>query len=98
MILYAGEIIEVGSVYGVLKNYKHPYTKALMESTPALGMRGRRIEAIKGKPPDLAFLPVGCKFAPRCHEAMEECVRADIDFFEVGTEGDSHLVRCILYK
>ena len=98
VILYAGEIIEVGSVYSVLKHFKHPYTKALMGATPVPGMRDKRIEAIQGKPPDLAFLEPGCKFAPRCSQAMKECVGTDIDHFEVGTEGNSHLVRCILYK
>lgn len=98
MVLYAGEIIEMGSVYNVLKNPKHPYTRALIASTPASGMRNKKIEAIEGKPPDLVSLPVGCKFASRCKEAMPECTKRDIDFFEFGKKDNSHLVRCLLYK
>lgn len=96
-VLYAGEIIEIGSVYNVLKNPAHPYTRGLIASTPSLGMRERRIEAIEGKQPDLAFLPPGCKFAPRCKKSWAECLSADIDLFEVGDEQNSHLVRCLQY-
>lgn len=98
MIMYAGEIIEVGSVYAVLKNCRHPYTRALIDSTPSAGMRGKKIEAIPGKTPDLAALPSGCKFAPRCKNVRGECSEGNIGFYEVGSEADSHLVRCLLFK
>jgi oligopeptide/dipeptide ABC transporter ATP-binding protein len=96
-VLYAGEIIEIGSVFNVLKNPRHPYTQRLIESYPTAGMRGRKIEPIEGKQPDLAFLPSGCLFAPRCKRAMPECAGADVSLLETGTVEESHQVRCLLY-
>jgi len=97
-VLYAGEIIEIGSVFDVLKSPKHPYTRGLIDSYPTPGMRQKRIHPIEGKQPDLAFLPLGCRFAPRCKLVMPDCLAADIEFFETGTEEKGHGVRCLLYK
>ena len=97
-VLYAGEIIEIGSVFNVLKTPKHPYTKGLLDSYPLPGMRRKRIEPIEGKQPDLASLPPGCSFAPRCKQVMAECREGEIDFFETGTADEAHGVRCLLYK
>jgi oligopeptide transport system ATP-binding protein len=97
-VLYAGEIIEIGSVFDVLKSPRHPYTRGLIDSYPTPGMRQKRIDPIEGKPPDLAFLPLGCRFAPRCKWVMPDCRAADIEFFETGTEEKNHGVRCILYQ
>ncbi len=97
-VLYAGEIIELGSVFEVLKNPRHPYTCGLIESYPTPGARHRRIEPIEGKQPDLALLPRGCRFAPRCKKGMPECREGDIEIFETGTGEESHPVRCILYE
>ena len=96
-ILYAGEIIEIGSVFDVLTKPKHPYTRELINSTPALGMRHKLIETIPGKQPDLAFLPKGCKFAARCKVAKAICSAEDIGLIEVGNDGQSQQVRCINY-
>jgi oligopeptide/dipeptide ABC transporter ATP-binding protein len=52
---------------------RHPYTRALLESIPRLGARATRLTAIEGQPPDLAHLPAGCAFAPRCPSVMERC-------------------------
>ncbi|MBW2094521.1 MAG: ABC transporter ATP-binding protein [Deltaproteobacteria bacterium] len=97
-VLYAGEIIEIGSVFDVLKSPAHPYTAGLIASTPSLGMLEKKIEAIEGKQPDLAFLPPGCKFAPRCKNAAPRCLEKEVQLFEVGREGKSHLVRCLDYE
>jgi oligopeptide/dipeptide ABC transporter ATP-binding protein len=94
-VLYAGEIIEIGSAYNVLKAPLHPYTKALIAATPALGMRGKKIETMEGKQPDPAFLPRGCKFAARCPKRVSGCEPRAIELVERGTEEDSHLVRCM---
>lgn len=96
-ILYAGEIIEIGTVFDVLMKPKHPYTRELINSTPALGMRHKVIETIPGKQPDLARLPKGCKFAARCKVAKESCSAEDIKLIEVGNDGQSQQVRCINY-
>jgi oligopeptide/dipeptide ABC transporter ATP-binding protein len=97
-VLYAGEIVEIGSVFSVLKTPKHPYTKGLLDSYPVPGMRRKRIDPIEGKQPDLAFLPPGCSFAPRCKWVMAECREGEIDFFEIGNAEKAHGVRCLLYK
>jgi oligopeptide transport system ATP-binding protein len=97
-VLYAGKIIEIGSVFDVLKTPKHPYTRGLLDSYPIPGMRRKRIEPIEGKQPDLASLPPGCPFAPRCKRVMAECREGEIDFLETGTADKAHGVRCLLYK
>ena len=51
----------------------HPYTRALLESIPRMSDSRRRLTAIEGQPPDLAALPAGCAFHPRCPEAMDRC-------------------------
>jgi oligopeptide/dipeptide ABC transporter ATP-binding protein len=94
-VLYAGEIVEFGSAYHVLKDPLHPYTRALIAATPALGMRDKRIEAPEGKLTNLAYLPPGCKFASRCARKVAECEGTAIDLVERGTDRESHLVRCI---
>jgi oligopeptide/dipeptide ABC transporter ATP-binding protein len=96
-ILYAGEILEMGSVYDVLIRPKHPYTQELINATPALGMRNKQIETIPGKQPDLAFLPRGCKFSARCKVVQRQCSDKDIELIETCDLKQSHKVRCINY-
>lgn len=96
-ILYAGEIIELGSVFNVLLKPKHPYTRELINSTPTLGMHNKLIEPIPGKQPNMASLPDGCKFADRCKMAKESCSEKDIELVETGDADQRHSVRCINY-
>ncbi len=73
-VMYAGRFVETAPASRLYRNPKHPYTKALMKAVPSL--RGRRTDAfpvIKGHPPDLANLPAGCAFHPRCPEVMDAC-------------------------
>jgi peptide/nickel transport system ATP-binding protein len=72
-VMYAGRLIETGSVFDLMREPLHPYTRGLMGSTVHAGMRGTRLTAIPGAPPDLARLPPGCAFAPRCAVAMAPC-------------------------
>ena len=72
-VMYAGRIVEMGPVRQIFKAPAHPYTRALLESIPRLGARRDRLTAIDGQPPDLARLPGGCAFAPRCPQVMERC-------------------------
>jgi peptide/nickel transport system ATP-binding protein len=92
-VMYAGRIVEIGAVRDVIRNPRHPYTIGLM-STRAPGGRlsGKRLPAIPGSPPDLANLPPGCAFAPRCALAVEACKAAAPDAFDVGA---GHHVRCL---
>jgi len=72
-IMYAGRIVESGSVYRVYSEPAHPYTRGLMEALPRLGVRKHRLCQIEGEPPDLCGLPTGCHFHPRCTRAMDIC-------------------------
>jgi oligopeptide/dipeptide ABC transporter ATP-binding protein len=89
-VMYAGRIVEAGSVRDLFNSPKHPYTKALLGSMPKLGSK-EKLFAIPGQPPDLATLPPGCAFHPRCPEALPHC--ADAAPHEVRIAG-SWTARC----
>jgi oligopeptide/dipeptide ABC transporter ATP-binding protein len=75
-IMYAGRIVESGTVERVYNEPVHPYTHGLMEALPKLGVRRKRLFQIEGEPPSLSRLPEGCHFHPRCAHAMDVCRRA----------------------
>ncbi|MCR9071328.1 MAG: ABC transporter ATP-binding protein [Alphaproteobacteria bacterium] len=91
-VMYAGRIVETGTVQEVLGNPKHPYTQGMLSSTVHGNMRGKDIEAIPGSPPDLRAMPPGCSFAPRCKYAEPACTAALPP--EVVFE-DGRMARCI---
>lgn len=91
-VMYAGHIVEQGPAEKVLVRPGHPYTQGLLESTVHGSMRGRRIEAIPGAPPDLSNLPPGCAFAPRCRHAQARCVSGEPPIINLD---DNHSVRCL---
>jgi peptide/nickel transport system ATP-binding protein len=72
-IMYAGRIVESGSVERVFTAPEHPYTRALLDSIPKLGEHRERLYQIEGQPPDLADLPPGCPFYDRCPKRSEIC-------------------------
>ena len=72
-VLYAGRVVEIGASADVLYHPKHPYTKGLLASLPAVRERKRRLAPIPGRFPDLASPPAGCIFHPRCHFAAARC-------------------------
>jgi oligopeptide/dipeptide ABC transporter ATP-binding protein len=72
-VMYAGRLVESGSVRQIFNAPAHPYTKALIESIPRLGDATARLTAIDGQPPDPSALPSGCAFHPRCLKAMAQC-------------------------
>ncbi|MGA0614404.1 ABC transporter ATP-binding protein [Paracoccus sp. KR1-242] len=74
-VMYAGRLIEIGSVETVLRNPSHPYTKGLMASIPALGARVAHLHQIDGAMPRLNAIPPGCAFNPRCITAGPRCRR-----------------------
>ena len=71
-VMYAGRIVEQGDVKEIFRNPQHPYTRALLGSIPKIGSK-EPLYAIPGQPPNLASLPGGCYFHPRCAEAMDRC-------------------------
>jgi peptide/nickel transport system ATP-binding protein len=72
-VMYAARIVETGTAVQILKAPRHPYTAGLLSSTVHGAEPGSRIGAIPGMPPDLAHLPPGCAFAPRCARRVAEC-------------------------
>jgi oligopeptide transport system ATP-binding protein len=73
-VMYAGRIVESASAMDLYAEPRHPYTQGLMSSIPSLdGVAGAELTTIDGQPPDLANLPVGCAFAPRCKYARQAC-------------------------
>lgn len=94
-IIYAGQIIELGTLQDIFKQPKHPYTQGLLDSIPSLTKEVKRLSPIKGLMPDPTDLPPGCKFAPRCQYATDECRVAVPAVVELNAH---HQVRCILVK
>jgi peptide/nickel transport system ATP-binding protein len=88
-VMYAGEIVEIGPVDAVLSSPAHPYTRGLLESLPARGMR-----PIPGSAPSLITPPPGCRFSPRCSCAVGRC---DIEHPGLVRIGSGHCARCMLY-
>jgi len=72
-VMYAGRILETADTKTIFQNPKHPYTRALQRSIPALQPKGGELYTIKGLPPDLSKPIAGCPFAPRCDYAAEKC-------------------------
>lgn len=76
LIMYAGQIMESGTVDEIFSNPQHPYTKALLQAVPRLGMsRSKPLQPIHGSPPNLRQPPRGCPFAARCPYAMQVCTK-----------------------
>ena len=92
-VMYAGRIVEQGTVRDIFRHPQHPYTRGLLASIPG-GAAGSRLKAIDGTVPNLAALPPGCSFAPRCGDRMAVCDTAVPDVTPVGGE---HTVRCFLH-
>jgi peptide/nickel transport system ATP-binding protein len=73
-VMYGGRVVEMGSCAALIRNPAHPYTRGLLASRAGhAAQKGGRLVAIPGAPPDLANLPPGCAFAPRCSDATERC-------------------------
>jgi oligopeptide/dipeptide ABC transporter ATP-binding protein len=76
VVMYAGEVVESGATGDVFLYPRHPYTRKLLECDPArIERASRNLPVIAGTLPDLANLPVGCIFRPRCDEAIDVCTR-----------------------
>jgi peptide/nickel transport system ATP-binding protein len=91
-VMYAGRIVESGTLRQVVKSPSHPYTRGLLSSTLHGARRGQRLEAIPGAPPRLDQPLVGCGFAPRCSQFSSQCSTGEIHIFDLG---EKHCVRCV---
>ena len=94
VVMYAGDIVEVGPVKKVLKTPAHPYTQGLLGSFPSLKGETRALRAIPGSIPDLSQQYSECIFAPRCPHAAEACRRARPEVVRVGEGWSSRCVLC----
>ncbi len=84
VVMYAGNVVEQGTVREVLKEPQHPYTEALLSSMPGtVAGSGKRLSPIEGVVPSLFDMPEGCRFAPRCAHVHERCTEAQPELFEV---------------
>lgn len=90
-VMYAGRIVEYGTVRDIFKNPLHPYTWGLLQAIPRLDTTRDRLLTIEGSVPDMVSLPTGCKFAPRCMFVTPECEKSEPNLDEI-TPG--HLARC----
>ena len=90
-IMYAGQIVEYGSLRNIFKQTAHPYTRGLFGSLPSLDKKTHRLQPIAGLMPDPANLPEGCKFHPRCPDCAGICQEQEPPVTDLG---GGHLVRC----
>ena len=91
-VIYAGSVVETSKVIPLFKEPQHPYTWALLKTLPRLDDVDRRLEPLRGVPPDMVNLPEECPFLPRCHKALSRCrVEHRPPLEEVASE---HMVAC----
>ncbi len=94
-VMYAGQIVELAPARELLQRPLHPYTKALMASVPKLHGEAQRLTAIPGNVPRIGNFPSGCRFAPRCPSAKDECKQSAPGLIEVEPR---RWVRCPFWK
>jgi oligopeptide/dipeptide ABC transporter ATP-binding protein len=94
VVMYAGQVVETGSVGEIFRRPRMPYTAGLIASIPRLGSagRGQRLRTIPGNVPSITERPTGCRFATRCTHAVSACSEAGPELDPVG---EAHAVRCI---
>lgn len=91
VVMYAGQVVEQGSVIDIFREARHPYTIGLKESIPRLAEAGERLRVIPGKVPDPLEFPSGCRFSDRCRFAEYRCDNERVELRELGGR---HNVRC----
>jgi peptide/nickel transport system ATP-binding protein len=98
VVMYAGRIVEEGPAEALLRDPKHPYTRALADAFPTIGDPASRFapSGLPGDPPDPAALPAGCPFHPRCPIAVEMCATTDVTLRGVGEVGGGRQAACLL--
>ena len=95
-VMYAGQIVESGTVRNVLRHPRHPYTRSLLDSVPRVDRRGGKLPTIAGIVPDLRHIPGGCRFHPRCSFAQPG--NCDVTAPAAETTLDGGTVRCLRWR
>jgi len=94
-VMYAGQVVEQGTVDQIFHEPKHPYLQKLLQSLPRLDVERNRLDSIRGIVPSITHMPaVGCRFAGRCPSATDACRQVSPQLADVG---GNHDVRCLLY-
>jgi peptide/nickel transport system ATP-binding protein len=91
MVMYAGQVSELGATKKIFDRPLHPYTMGLLEAFPSIHGPRVPLKGIPGNPPDLASPPPGCRFRPRCPFAVQKCAAVAPDLYPI----DGALVRCV---
>jgi peptide/nickel transport system ATP-binding protein len=94
LVMYAGQVAELGNTRRLFDEPLHPYTIGLMDAFPSIKGPKVKLTGIPGSPPDLARPPAGCQFAPRCPQVMDRCKTTEVPLYSVQGE----LVRCLLHE
>lgn len=94
-VIYAGEVVEYGTLSEIYHDPTHPYTQGLFGALPDISVETERLHSIQGMPPDPSHLPEGCKFAPRCPYATDACRSGEVELMKIG---GTHTCRCLRAK
>jgi oligopeptide/dipeptide ABC transporter ATP-binding protein len=95
-VMYAGRFAEIGSIYDVFEDPMHPYTQGLLRSVPSIRLDDQEeLYKMPGEPPNLTQPPSGCRFHPRCPQAIPICARIQPELLETK---QGHLVNCWLFQ
>ena len=94
-VMYAGQIVETGTVDAVFREPHHPYTLGLLRAVPDFDLVRGELASIPGSPPDLVEPPSGCRFHPRCGFVRQDCTVAPIPLIQVGNGREA---RCLYHE
>jgi len=94
-VMYAGKLVEVAPAQELFDGPLHPYTQALLASVPNIRLEDEELHTMQGSPPDLIHPPAGCRFHPRCPQAMERCRHEEPPYREVRQD---RWTACWLYE
>jgi peptide/nickel transport system ATP-binding protein len=94
MVMYAGQVVELGDTRAVFDAPAHPYSKGLLDAFPSIRGEKKRLTGIPGAPPNLSKPPSGCRFHPRCPVAMDRCRADEPELYTVGAAQ----ARCLLHE